>query len=659
MFGFAAAVVLPTSAVTAWMAIARGTPSVAVAAASLVLFAAAELIGMVVVSYWLDGGREPDAVAALVVGVFSLQLGAFVSILLEVDAILTGGLMVASAAALAALRWRRCGFHLVSVDREAIAMMLVVGLFVGIWSLQNLAGLSVRSERVVSAPWQDTFYHAMWIGHFARNSGASLHANPYVAGDSIPPYHYAGYMLPALISTIAGVSAYDTAVGVFAPLSLFLTGTTAYVFGRTLQGPMTGLITALLVLALPDPSFYVHGNRWMSYFFFQEIAGNGACGTALLGLAWTWALAGAAAGHRAPMVLALIAGAVVSAFKSQIFLAYSFALLPFVLLTFPRLSWRRKSGLLAAAVVALPLSGALLASIAHAPTFKLGTTGAIENLPYAVATLSPAWRLRLSKLDGGYWLFLTRAMPFMLVAYFGLWLSALMLSLSARVRAALPPVVRLFPWIVVANFLVVAFGLEANLGYGDPFEVTHKTFVWPYFALAVWTGLAASVQLGGERFRGQWTSIGVVCGAAALLLPLDLGCARSLQNGFVFPGSETLINITFPRGEFEAAEYLRTNSAPGSIVQLLEPDPLVTFVALSERHAYVANFTVNVPPNPQVLDHLARVNALETLDSADELRRVSRSLGIDYVVVPPTKWPAWSVALAPVFESGGYRVYRL
>lgn len=631
--------------------------------AALVFFAWAEFVGSLIVVRFVGRDDETirEGVLAFVVGLFALQIAATVClIILRLNALATSLSLIGVGAAAALRHARRHGFRWTLPTAECMAMLVIVPVFVGIWSLQNLKGITFFPDLAISPPWLDVSPHSMWIGHFAHQSGARLLQNPYLAGTPLPPYHYGGYMLASLIARLAALSAYTAAVSIFPTTALLLTGMVAYLFGRCFSGPRAGLLAAMFAVVVPDPSFYVLENRWVSYFFFQQIAGSGAFGAALMGLAWIFCLKGAQEGRRKTVLFAVCLAAGVFIFKSQIFLVYTVSLLGFAALTWPRAGKLQRGVYFLVVVLAFFGGASLLPHIPLAPTLDLAKSGLVLNLRMMVAHLPATLRAGVSEVAPMYWAALWFLVPLVSFAVLGVWsLGLLLLAASLRVRASLPRVLWWFPWIVLINFLIVACGLRENNGFGDPFEVLHKTFVWPYLAIVAWVGLAAATWLRVESWRRRWLFLGLACLSAVLVIPGVLQCARSLQSGFVYPGSSGDLNVAIPRGEYEVATYLSQHTLPDSVVQIFDPDSRLVFTGLSERHIYVADPHVNVKTTVEVAVRLKAVEALFNSQSPEALKQAGRALGIRYLVLPKDKIAPWSESLMPLLDRRGYRIYRL
>jgi hypothetical protein len=622
----------------------------------------AQLIGVCVASRLGNEDADIDPIVSLLVGLFCVQIGLFVgTVLLRRNLLLSALLCCALGWLLAKLAARKRALERLRLPPLGSASLLLGVVFTSIWSQQSLSGLVLSADQVISVPWRDAFYHSVFIAHFAHGSAATLGTDPLLGNAALPPYHYAGHMIPSLLVRWAGVSSYAASVGVFAPLGGLSTALAAYSFGRLLVSPLAGLLAVLCCLAVPDPSFYALQSRWVSYFFFQQIAANGALGCALLALAWAYCLKGVAERDRRCVGFALLAGGCVALFKSQIFLGYSFSLLLFAALFLPRLPLRTRAALGVGATALFALSaGVILPAIPRAPTLALGGGGLSENLQLA---LSRTWQSsrpwveelaghpeRLYLVGGGL---LLGAM----LGVVGLLFVALMSSRGVRQRLGRCLVA--FGGIVLANFVVVAFLLRPNQGYGDPFELVHKTFVWPYLALSLWCGCGLAAWVAARQVAAR-EAIGFV------VLPLGcigLGfwsdaCAHQLMDGFVYPGSEADARLPIPRGMYETARFLRSHAEEGATVQLAVNDDKLAYSALVERHA-VAVILAHTARDESTRQQVQTLQELIVAPTEDDALRLARALHLDYMVLLPGQLPAWSHSMQPIYESAGYKVFAL
>lgn len=649
-------------ALSMWSTLASGHFCWQLAVVAPLLWIGVGWVGASASSWLVDPSVKINPLEATLVGVFLLSTILFVgTALLHIDIILSLAFGVALLSAFIYATRKGQPLHRFDFDPVTIFALLVAIIFTTLWSRQNLTGVVVTPTSVTSVPWLDTFYHAIQISHFGHGSGRYLATDPLVASAPLPPYHYAAYMIPSLLVRVVHLSSYVGAVALFAPLGTLLTGLAAYGFGRAVAGSLGGLLAVVVCLAIPDPTFYLLENRWISYFFFQQISGTGAFGTALMLVAWTLCIQGVTQCRRRLTLVGLLAGACVAIFKSQIFAAYSIGLLLFALATFPRLAvkWRSLVVMLATGVVILCVYK-ILPAIPRAPTLLPGTTAGPTNLHWTLSKIGGPCQQCANELSHDYPSFLLVAVPAFATLTFGIILPLCIGLVNTRsVRRALRPGSLWLLSTTWVNYFAITVGLELNSGHGDPYEIIHKTFVWPYLAISTWCGSALGAWLQRRTARVRFTIVAFALPITLLWLgPKVMACADQLQTAFVYPGSDTGSRLTLPRQAYNAAEFLRTMTPLSSTYQTSKLDGDLMFQSLAERHVYVNP--------PRVADVAAvtgparsKVEAMLAAPTEQELMRLARETHIDYFVLYPGQTPAWGATIRPVFQSGEYRVYEL
>ncbi|HEY5960378.1 MAG TPA: hypothetical protein VIV60_27680 [Polyangiaceae bacterium] len=654
---------LLATALGTWSSMAEGRFQWRALLAGVLVWGLSLMLGSAALAALVEKANNIDAVFSSVLGCFGLAVMLFLgTVVLHFSVLASFCLcLLLAVCAMYAVRHQRPFQRLVLDPAAIVSLVLAIG-FTTLWSRQHLRGLIVTENSVTSIPWFDTYHHAVQIAHFAFASGDLLGRDPLLSAAPLQPYHYAAYMIPSLMVRLGGISAYLATVAVFAPLGTLMTGLTAYCFGRTLVSSLGGLLAMLVCLAVPDATFYLLENRWISYFFFQQIAGNGAMGTALMLLAWTACLRGVREHRRRWTFTGVGLGLCVVIFKSQIFLAYSFGLLLFACATFPRLTKPKQAAMTALATGFTGLClFEILPRIPHAPTFSFGTTAGPNNLHWTLSKLGGGCQQCIAELAKNFPAFLLVGIPAFLVLAFGiLGPLAAALAISGRIRRALQAGGMWFLWTALLNYLIVTLGFKLNDAYGDPYEIIHKTFIWPYLALAVWCGcaLAAWVAARGNIVRQGVTQ--VVLPLVVLLLATRVhSAAAELQTAFVYPGSESSRYVSLPRDAYETARFLREHTPQDAVIQAGVIEGHLLFQSLTDRRMYV-----DYPPSGRDLSAAAiaaqhYLTASLNAASWNEFRSRATRVGIAYFVLFPGQQPAWTSQTQPVFESGQYRVYAI
>lgn len=607
-----------------------------------------------------------DALEALLVGVLGLSAALMILVF-----VLPFGLAACFALLMGALalgwwlraRRRRPAPPVTPLGGAGSFALFMALAAAGLWSIENLTGLWVGAESVEVYPWQDLLFHAKAIGVFQHAGGAATLTNYAMAGQGLEPYHYATYLLPALVGTFGDVHSFSLAAGLLPPLGTLCTGLSAYALGKACFGPRAGAVAACGLLFVPDGAFVGLGNAWTGYHFFQQVGLGGMYGVSALALGCACGVRAARSATLGPLVAAVVLLAVSALFKIQLALVYALPLFLVLVAFWPRWrpAWRLGLGAAASGVYVLLLM--LMSYVPHAPTLAFSTEGVLVNL-----------RMILDAFEGGaaVWLggWLTEApsyaravavgAPLVLIATYGLWLLLLPLGLVSLWRRHERGLVFQLPLWLLAVHLVAAFGLDANQGWGDAYEILHKTFVLPYSLVAIIASAALGRWLDD---RGALTSPRLAARLARLAL-----CAGALGLCAVF-GQRVQSNSSFsvetmrrevPRGLYDAALYLRASTPQQAVAQLDTNDESLVLTAFSERGAYVIHCRVNCgEASPEVQERLASVD--ELLDRSDlvAVRAEARARGIDYLVVQGRGRPWQTGPEPPAFESGGYFVYAM
>jgi hypothetical protein len=629
---------------------------------SLALFAALAVIGVVAM---LLGGEfhalirlntdqsETSSLGYFLTGFFILDLILLLAAFLSPFSI-TSNFFGATIVGMGLL-WRkhiRIQLFTSSFGKSDLAITTVLLVAAGLWSQENLKGLTVLSDVVISHPWQDIFYHATQVANFSNSTGAFTLTDPGMSGNPLKFYHYGSYLIPSLVARMTEIDAYSITTGIYAPLGLFLAGLAGWFLGYALFGSPGGAIGAVCSILVPDPSYYRLGDRWTSYFFFQQVGLGGEYGVAVLAIAWAYGFAfWRNRNVRWAFAMLLFCGATLF-FKATIFLVYALPVAAYFILVDPR--WLPKlKAVLMAVLASLGFIGILLIKqMQYAPTLEFSLMGAVYNTKQIV-TLS-SWKQLFS--PASYLTAIGAGSCIILLSTYGLWLLAMAAAMQVGIGWKMPRAVVWFPIFILANHLFVALCLGPNTAAGDAFEVIHKTFVFPYFALTVWTSgmwgtyvyeLSLIVKY---RWLVFWTVFLIGFGMVYI-------CGSTVQSGTSW--GKTMMNLRIPRGLFDVARFLRQNTKPEEVVQWGENDGMCMLAALSERPTYILWYTINSQkPAPEELDRIKTIERILNAQSVAEVFYISRRNGISWIVLSDIHQPSWTYTLAPEFESHGFRAYK-
>jgi len=214
---------------------------------------------------------------------------------------------------------------------------------------------------VTSIPWLDHLLSFLsTVPTFAHGAGKLLGTDPLLTAAVTSDHDHYGSVHGAQFRSCGQPESHRTvaAVALFAPLGTLLTGLAAYSFGRIVAGLFAACLQLFCALRSQNRPSTCSTIAEISYFFFQQVAGTGAFGTALLAHGvGVFAYEGVAKQLPPIHFSRALRGAVCRLFKSQVFLTYSFGLLLFCHSDFspPRHSiadcsgqyWRRRCSLVA------------------------------------------------------------------------------------------------------------------------------------------------------------------------------------------------------------------------------------------------------------------------------------------------------------------------
>lgn len=551
--------------------------------------------------------------------------------------------------------------------RCSLAALLIVLLGSGFWSYENLQSLTISPEWIIAHPWKDMFFHATLVSLFAGSSGADSLSNPVIAGQALPIYHFAGYLIPSVMGSVSGVASYSLATGFYAPLGMLFAGLSAFYFGSVLFNRYAGLTAVIGIMLIPDPSYFFLGNRWTSFFFFQQVGVGGSYGVAVLGLAWAFLFKGISTDRYRLLLGALILFAVSATYKVQLIVVYSFAPLIFCCLFFKRLSRITRVVLPLLYCLSVFILVSFSPAIKNTPTLSFSTLGIESNIVMIIRNFGPwinSWLRPLFESANSYLEQLAIGIPVVLVSTYGIWLPvfALILLVLLRRRSSVPFAAPFAAFIcfMLINHLIVALCLAPNSrGGGDAFEIIHKTFVWPYFALVVSTSALVGYMISGCSIREKLSPFII----AATLLVSMIGlftvstAGKTVQSGLTW--SESFTNTRIPRGLYDSAQFIRQNAAKSAIVQNFDNDGYMILTALGERKSFVLSKIINSNgPAKATKERLNAVSQLFQGKNKADFRNAASALGIDWLVVDAQKIPQSLGDLPAAFESRGYMVLK-
>ncbi len=543
------------------------------------------------------------------------------------------------------------------------ASLWVVGLCAvatTLWCRDSLDPVVQRGQLVVYKPWIDSFYHAVHIRILAESHGASTIEDFRLAGVPARLYHYGVYMLPAFVKQVSSIPSYTAYAGILAPVSIFFTGLAAYAFFGSLFGAWPGLCATMALLLLPDGAQQGMQNPFMSYHWLTQISPSAASGLALLAVGWLFVLKGCSQGNRQQLFSGWALAGVVGLYKLHYVIASGLLLLLVPALFFgARLGWKKRTlfavsgcGLVVTAlwvgqkvpgVPLIRLNGSSIGEILHlVRTFHV--PGALRD--FMVEHMGRAVPAATNLLYGIPYVLLT--------ALGGFFVLLVVLAIAVQNRTTL--LFRLFPLLLLVNFLVMFFGLALDMSRSTPDELSHRPLIIVYFFVVAWVGGALGLILqGSRRLRGVLPALLVGVAAVMMVVPAHFG--KGVQVMWAMP---RISPVRLPASVVRVADYLRTHGEPGDIFQDSQFDRFCVMAALSERQSFVAHSMTTMPYRSEmVAARSTAIDRLMLLRLPQLVVGTARAFGIRWFVGRQGNRFNWPPGLVdkPVFTAAPFIVY--
>jgi len=542
--------------------------------------------------------------------------------------------------------------------------LLVVALSLGaatLWCQDSLRPVSVEGNTVVFKPWIDGFYHAVHLRIFGEGHGASSIEDFRMAGVPARLYHYGAYLTPAFVRQASGIFSYTAFAGILAPLGVFFTGLAAYALVGSFWGKWPGMAAAAALLLLPDGAQQGLQNTFMSYHWLTQISPSASYGLALLALAWLFVLLGCTRGRPLQLIAGWLIAGVLALYKLHFFIASAFLLLLVPPLFFRGALGVRKRALWAAGAAVLYVAAVLIVQrIPGVPPIRFDGSSVREIMSLVKGfaqrgALRDFLEDRIGR-DQGLLSNLTVGTPYVLLSVLGLFVP-LALFLLLRLRKRTAPLLVLFPLLVVANFLAMFLGLALDLHSSTPDELSHRPLMIMYFVVVAWTGGAAGLLLVEWRRLARAARPALI-GMAVLALAIPALLGAGVQR---IGAMRMFSPVRVPLGLVRAAEYMRDHGDHGDLFQDSQFDRTYVVAAVSERKNYASRTLTIIDYNGELLQQrMSFIESFMDLRDAAAITAAAQRIGLRWFLLNPGDQLAWPAELAqrPVFELGGYKLYR-
>ncbi len=636
------AVSLIAAAVAVWAGIAAGAFSVRALVACEVVFFSFYVVGSLCASLRaLAEGILFDLPLRLLVGYGIVNTALLVLAWLSPLGIIANfGILLAIATAAFFATGERKRTRGASASLWLVAICLVATT---LWCQDSIRGRTEQGTSALFKPWVDGFYHAVHIRVFGASHGASSVEDWRLAGMPARPYHYGIYMLPAFIKQASGIHSYTAFAGVLAPVGVFFSGLAAYAFFGSLWGAWPGVAAAAALLLLPDGAQQGMQNPFMSYHWLTQISPSATYGLALLVVAWLFVIQGCIRCSRFQLLTGWVVAGVVSVYKLHYVVASALLLLLIPAIFFSaRIGLRRRALWVIAACFAYVASLALVQKVPGVPLIRFDGSSVGEILRLVQSFAKPgALRDHAVQHMGAQFPWTSNlifGIPYILLATLGLFVPLLVI-LIVYLRKRAPLLQVLFPLLLIANFLVMFFGLALDFGSSTPDELSHRPVLIVYYFVVTWVGGAAGLALIESRFKG--VARPAILGLALVLMVVPARLGSGVQRMWAMP---RMSPIGLPLSLVRVAEYIHAHGGTEDVFQDSQFDRIYALAALSERRTFVAHTLTRMPFRAELVD--ARTNAVDHfmgLRRAKTVVATARAFGFRWFVLEPgdrVDWPA-------------------
>jgi len=588
------------------------------------------------------GAEDASPAAAWVLGMFASSLALYALVAWLDMRATSASIVVALVAGGFAWRYRVWRARL---DARDLLVLALCGAATLLWSHHSAAAPAILSRLDVLPVWIDYAIHGGIISGFGDPLAQGAQSIE-LAGFPRPFYHYASYLMPAVLAAPLDLPGLPLATSVWLPLGVFTLCAGAYAFGQVLAGQSGGVGAVAALALVPDAGDYGLRNAFFGFKWhvLTHPSAAYALGIALVSFAFLrrWRE------ERRPLFLA---ASLVLATGLLFFRAHVFVLaLPCVVATaaIGTAEFRRRWPIYTGAALALLAAVYFVVGEQRALPFFLDTVHHQPSIAYA------GWYDAILQHYGA-----VLAVPVGLLLVFPVFLGIFTLlypmALWLRRRSAFDAM----PMLLVAGYaaLMLLAPIPAN---GDPTELTQRPFVLVYAAIAVWTCAVLAERLSFRR---------VLCasGAALILLWPQSGLWSEFPK-FSWGWNYYARSVT--PGLLQAATFLRAQGKPGDVFAAqglqggwVPTDIAVELTALSGMPAYLARPYIH--EGQGIERHWvaqARLAALQSIaretQAAKALARLGE-LGVHWHVVAGDRGPAWDPdRQLAAFTQGKVAVYR-
>jgi len=651
---------LIAAVVAGWVAAAGGSFSVRALLACQLMFFAFYLTGSLFASIrTLASGLLFDLPLRLLVGYGVVNTALFVLAWVSPLGIVANfACVLALVFALFFATGRR---RLARADSAGLWLVAFCLVATTLWCQDSIRPRSEQGNLISFKPWVDGFYHAVHIRIFAASHGAASIEDYRLAGAPARPYHYGMYLLPAFIKQASGIDSYTAFAAVLAPVGVFFSGLSAYAFFGSLWGAWPGLAAALALMLLPDGVEQGMQNPFMSYHWLTQISPSASYGLALLAVAWLFVVKGCTQGNRSQLFAGFACAAIVMVYKLHYVFASALLLLVVPAIFFRARLTRKNRLLWIVAACGTYVAGLTVAArVPGVPLIRFDGSCVGEILRLIQSFALPGWLHDFAVAHMGNQVSRPRnllwGVPYVSFTTLGVFLP-LLLVLAVRLRRRTQQLYVAFPLLLVANFLIMFFGLALDFSSSTPDELSHRPLMIVYFFVVAWCG-AASCRVLVESRPKSGVARAAVIGLATLLLIVPAHFGPGVQRMWAMPHHAP---VRVPSSLVQVAAYIRAHGGPSDLIQHSQFDRIYAFAALAERQTFVGHTLVRMPFRAEMIE--ARTNAIDHfmgLRRATAVVATARAFGFRWFILERgdrVDWPP-EIVEHPALEAGPFKLYE-
>ncbi len=546
----------------------------------------------------------------------------------------------------------------------ALLCLFISGLGATLWCRDALS-FPINNGQVLFFPiWQDAFSHARLISAFAQQDGYHSLSNTNMADTPLRLYHYAPYMMSSVVSSLTGLSAYHVFASLMIPLGIFLTGLAAFSLVTTFWGTWTGLAATVAIVLLPDAYQQGFQNKFLSYYFLQQVGPAGLYGTACVALTWIFILEGCRSKKISLIALGYIFLAITLCYKAHLFVANAYLVLIYPCFFF--LECRTRWRLLIAFLLTLLFCSVIVVS-QHSSSIPIIRLDGSSLHAYAtmLSNYTNPGKLHdflLEKLVTHPFLtpwYQIEAGMMIFFCTLGVW-GPLWIMTTFCLGHKIEKAILIFPLVIVLNYLLMSLGLAFDTRHlGMPEELVHRPFVWAYFAVTAWTAGGLYFVFFDNQFPKTLLTRMIYLFILLGSLTIPFFFAHGLQSMPAW--GKTLTSNAVPVDMMKAMDYIRGHSSPWIVLQDSEGDPCFIVTGLTERQAYaISHSELNVNVSPALTTRIEELEVFKKMTTEKELLSFLQKHSMEWYLLRPETHVDWpdSFKNKITFASGGYRVYH-